>query len=89
MKTLILTFSALAFAFLFMSETEAQTTTTSETANNQILLNNAKLEREALEKKQGPQPVQEMRVLGTQKNSNSASTNLTDQDKQLSENYIH
>lgn len=89
MKTLILTFSFLAFAFLTMSETEAQTTTTSETANNQILLNNAKLEREALEKKQGPQPVQEMRVLGTQKNINSASTNLTDQDKQLSENYIH
>lgn len=61
--------------------------TTSETSTNQLLLDNAKKSREALEKKNANEPVQQIRVFDGQKTS--AQLNLTDQEKQLSENYLH
>lgn len=64
----------------------ADTTTTSETSLNQTLLDNAKASRDAIKAKETT-PTTEIKTLG--KGSNVNTLNLTDQEKQLSENYIH
>lgn len=61
--------------------------TGSEGSTNQLLLNNAQKSREAIEKKNANEPVQQIRNFGGQKTT--SQMNLTDQEKQLSENYIH
>ncbi len=68
----------------------AQTaTTTSETGLNQQLLDNAKASREAIEKKEADAPKQEIRYINAAQGKGKTNTNLTDHEKQLSENYIH
>lgn len=62
--------------------------TTSETSLNQTLLDNAKKAQDALDAKKANEPVQQIKSLGTTSIVNP-NTNLTDQDKELSENYIH
>lgn len=102
MKTLhIITLIGLSFSpFTLWGQTATTTTTTTpattatgvssatETGTNALLLDNAKKSREAIEKANADKPKQEIRALGPgQKNLNT--TNLTDQEKQLSDNYIH
>jgi hypothetical protein len=60
------------------------TTTTEEAANNETLLSNAKTSRENLKSSTS---ADQTTTLGT--GSSSTTTNLTDQEKQLSENYVH
>ena len=62
--------------------------TATETSNNELLLDNAKKSREAIEKANGNKPKQEIRALGPGQN-NINTQNLTDQEKQLSEGYLH
>lgn len=86
MKTLKST-SLLCVLVLHSALTFAQVaTTTSETGLNSTLLNNAKIAREQAEKK-NTEPPQEITTLGKGQQVNTL--NLTDQEKQLSENYIH
>lgn len=63
-------------------------TTATETSNNALLLENAKASREQVEKKNANKPVQEIRALGPGQN-NINTTNLTDQELQLSQQYLH
>ena len=59
-----------------------------ETARNALVLDNAKKSQEALDKKNGNYvPVLNKMIGGKDSSPNAA--NLTDQQKQLSENYIH
>ena len=64
-------------------------TTTSETGSNQYLLDNAKASRDDINKKEADKPVQEIRYFNAAQAKGKSNTNLTDQEKQLSENYIH
>ncbi len=99
MKTLNFTLICLltinSFAVLADTTTTTSTistvtgsTTASETSNNSLLLENAKKSREAVEKANADKPLQEIRALGAGQN-NINTTNLTDQEKQLSEGYLH
>ncbi len=77
-------------SLVFTQSAFSQTTTnTQDTSNQQLMLNNAKLSREAVDKKNVNQPVQELRVLGKQQSAAPTPTNLTDQEKVLSENFVH
>lgn len=68
-------------------------TTESEAERNTLLYQNSLKARENLDKQKANEPVQELRTLGTsnsQKLYNGVDLkNLTDQEKQLSEKYIH
>ena len=82
----------LLILFLILSNyLYAQTPTTGpqDTSNQGLMYNNAKLSREAADKKNANEPKQEMRTLGKPSNAAATPTNLTDQEKVLSENFIH
>ena len=86
MKTLKSSSLILAFTLYSAMSFAQVSTTTSETSLNTTLLNNAKTAREEITKK-NTEPVQEITTLGKGQQVNTL--NLTDQEKQLSENYIH
>ncbi|MBY0415636.1 MAG: hypothetical protein K2Q18_15790 [Bdellovibrionales bacterium] len=86
MKTLKLIPLTLICLVLANTSWSQVATTTSETSTNAILTANAKAAKEAADKK-NTGPVQQIQILGS--GGNVAPTNLTDQEKQLSENYIH
>jgi hypothetical protein len=86
MKTLKTTLLAVLTLMVCTNSWSQVATTTSETSTNQVLLDNAKAAREAADKK-NTAPVQEITSLGKAQPVNTQ--NLTDQEKQLSENYIH
>lgn len=65
-----------------------QTLNQTETQQNQILLDNSTKSREYIEKINANVPVQEIRSIDN-KPLPTSQLNLTDQEKQLSENYIH
>lgn len=60
-----------------------------ETARNALILENAKKSQEALDKKNAGAVQQEIRTIGGGTAKTIDTNNLTDQQKQLSENYVH
>jgi hypothetical protein len=73
----------------FNSNVWAQATTTSETATNALLRDNATKARAAADAKNSNGVQQEIRTIGGGISTTIDPKNLTDQEKQLSENYIH
>lgn len=84
MKTLLL---ALIANFLFNSSILADTAITDETALNQKLLENSTLSKKYQEEADSKKQKTEIRAFSPTQNLNEM--NLTDQEKQLSENYVH
>ncbi|MBC7712797.1 MAG: hypothetical protein H7177_05635 [Rhizobacter sp.] len=79
----------LLFLTVINSSVFAQATTTSETATNSTLLDNATKARAAADAKNSNGVTQEIRTIGGGTKPTIDTKNLTDQEKQLSENYIH
>lgn len=91
MKRLKLTL-ILAFLTLQTQTAWSIVTTTNETETNAKLLDNARASREAVNAKEPEAAVQQIHTIGSGQvtPTNSASSgNLTDQEVQLKENYIH
>lgn len=89
MKIFFLSF-AFCFSFAVSPMAHGQIATKEdETARNALLLDNAAKAAAAQKEKNAALPVQEIKMIGGPLVDPINSGNLTDQEKQLSENYIH
>ena len=88
MKRLILTL-ILTFLTLQTKPAWSVVTTTNETETNAKLLENAKASRESVNAKDPSATTQQIHGIGTGQTTPTKSANLTDQEVQLKENYIH
>ena len=94
LKIFLITCLCSSYSLVAIAQTVTPTpppipTMTGETSMNQYLLDNSKLSREDIEKKEANTPKQEIRYINAAQGKGKSNSNLTDQEKQLSENYIH